>query len=130
MKLPVVAIVAAFASGIALGEQAVSPYLWSRAFQRLDIVKQNPPSSFAPSKLSFGIIAGEANAYGHPNPGLLERLEASGVQVLRTDRDGAVHVLTDGQQLEVSCFVACPGAAKAASMLAKMPNQNQSAEKQ
>ena len=79
----------------------------------------------------LGIISvGEANAYGHPSSDLLERLEASGVQVLRTDRDGAVHVLTDGQQLEVSCFVACPGAAKAASMLAKMPNQNQSAEKQ
>lgn len=50
--------------------------------------------------------------------------------VLRTDRDGAVHLLTDGQQLEVSCFVECPGAAKAVSALAKIPNRNQNAEKQ
>lgn len=76
---------------------------------------------------SIGIISvGEANAYGHPSPEVLERLEASGAQVLRTDRDGAVHVLTDGQQLDVSCFVPCPGAPKAASTLAKIPNQDQS----
>ncbi|HKW63855.1 MAG TPA: DNA internalization-related competence protein ComEC/Rec2 [Candidatus Acidoferrum sp.] len=82
-------------------------------------------------KPKIGIISvGEANAYGHPNPELVERLEASGVRVLRTDRDGAVHVLTDGQQLEVSCFVACPGAAMAVSMPAKIPNQNQNAQKQ
>ena len=79
----------------------------------------------------IGIISvGEANAYGHPSPELLERLEASSVYVLRTDRDGAVHVLTDGQQLNVSCFVACPRAARTASLPAKIPNQNQSAQKQ
>jgi|HubBroStandDraft_6_1064221.scaffolds.fasta_scaffold11286_2 competence protein ComEC len=54
------------------------------------------------------ISAGEDNPYGHPNPELLERLSAAGVRVLRTDRDGAVHVLTDGKGLEISCFVQCP----------------------
>lgn len=79
----------------------------------------------------IGIISvGEANAYGHPSPELLERLEASGVHVLRTDRDGAVHILTDGQQLDVSCFVVCPGAGRAALMLPKIPDQNEHAEKQ
>jgi len=53
------------------------------------------------------ISAGEDNPYGHPNPELLERLESAGIRILRTDRDGAVHVLTDGKQLEISCFVAC-----------------------
>jgi len=53
------------------------------------------------------ISAGEDNPYGHPNPELIERLETAGVRILRTDRDGAVHILTDGNQLEVSCFVAC-----------------------
>lgn len=78
----------------------------------------------------IGVISvGEANAYGHPSTELLDRLEASGVRVLRTDRDGAVHVLTDGQQLEVSCFVPCLSAAKAASMPAKIPDQNQSSDK-
>lgn len=79
----------------------------------------------------IGIISvGEANPYGHPNPELLERLEESRVQVLRTDHDGAVHVLTDGKRLEITCFVACPSAGRAASMLAKIPDKNQNAEKQ
>jgi competence protein ComEC len=54
------------------------------------------------------ISAGVDNPYGHPNPELIERLETAGVRILRTDRDGAVHILTDGYKLEVSCFVACP----------------------
>lgn len=54
------------------------------------------------------ISAGKDNPYGHPNPELLERLENAGVRILRTDQDGAVHVLTDGKDIEVSCFVACP----------------------
>lgn len=53
------------------------------------------------------ISAGEENPYGHPNPELLERLEGSGTRMLRTDLDGAVRVLTDGHDLQVSCFVAC-----------------------
>ncbi len=62
----------------------------------------------------LGIIsAGEDNPYGHPSPQLLERLEKAGVRILRTDRDGAVHVLTDGTRLEISCFVACPSAESA-----------------
>jgi len=53
------------------------------------------------------ISAGEDNPYGHPAPELLERLEASGVRILRTDRDGAVHILTDGNGVEITCFVGC-----------------------
>jgi competence protein ComEC len=54
------------------------------------------------------ISAGEDNPYGHPSPELLQRLETSGVRVLRTDHDGAIHVLTDGHGLEISCFAGCP----------------------
>jgi competence protein ComEC len=54
------------------------------------------------------ISAGENNPYGHPSPELLARLENAGVRILRTDRDGAVHILTDGKHLDISCFVACP----------------------
>jgi competence protein ComEC len=53
------------------------------------------------------ISVGVDNPYGHPNPELLERLEQARVRILRTDRDGAVHVLTDGHRVEVSCYVAC-----------------------
>lgn len=54
------------------------------------------------------ISAGENNPYGHPSPELLARLENARVRILRTDRDGAVHILTDGKHLDISCFVACP----------------------
>jgi competence protein ComEC len=68
------------------------------------------------------ISSGENNSYGHPSPDLLERLEKAGVRVLRTDRDGAVHILTDGSDLEVSCFVPCPEAAAVpTSVQAHMP---------
>ena len=53
------------------------------------------------------ISAGEDNPYGHPTKELLERLETAGIRILRTDRDGAVHILTDGKNLEIGCFVAC-----------------------
>jgi beta-lactamase superfamily II metal-dependent hydrolase len=72
------------------------------------------------------ISSGEDNPYGHPGRELLERLEASGARVLRTDRDGAVHIVTDGDRLEISCFVACPEVSTVTtSKGAEAPNQNQ-----
>jgi competence protein ComEC len=72
------------------------------------------------------ISAGDDNPHGNPSPELLERLEATGARILRTDRDGAVHIVTDGNTLEISCFVACPEASPAvASGSAEAPNQNQ-----
>ena len=55
------------------------------------------------------ISAGEQNPYGHPSPELLQRLEDNGYQVLRTDKEGAIQVLTDGRTLRLNCFVPCPG---------------------
>ena len=79
----------------------------------------------------FGIIsAGEDNPYGHPNTELLERLENAGVRILRTDRDGAVHVLTDGARLEITCFVSCPGpGTSSASVQTDAPDHQQNHEK-
>jgi competence protein ComEC len=72
------------------------------------------------------ISSGEDNPYGHPSPELLERLEASGARVLRTDRDGAVHILTDGDRLEISCFMVCADMSNVTtSRRAEAPNQNQ-----
>jgi competence protein ComEC len=69
------------------------------------------------------ISAGEENPYGHPHAELIQRLEESGTWLLRTDRDGAVRVLTDGHSLQVSCFVACPEAV-APSQPAPAPNRH------
>ena len=79
----------------------------------------------------FGIIsAGEDNLYGHPSPELLERLENAGVRILRTDRDGAVHVLTDSARLEITCFVACPATTNAPVLVQReAPPQQQNQEK-
>src|SRR6266446_5629195 len=88
------------------------------------------PEFLAAVQPRVGIIsAGEDNPYGHPSPELLERLKSAGVQTLRTDRDGAVHVLTDGTRLEITCFVPCPIAASMpASMQADAPNHQQDKE--
>jgi competence protein ComEC len=85
------------------------------------------PEFLGAARPRVGIIsAGEANPYRHPHEELLERLENAGVLILRTDRDGAVHVLTESDRIEISCFVACPGATNAgASMQAQTPNHQQ-----
>jgi competence protein ComEC len=89
------------------------------------------PEFLAAVQPRFGIIsAGEDNPYGHPSAELLERLDNAGVFILRTDRDGAVHILTDGARLQINCFVVCPGAANAgASMQAQAPDHQQNQEK-
>ena len=75
------------------------------------------------------ISAGEDNPYGHPNKELLERLETAGIRTLRTDRDGAVHILTDGREIEISCFVACSETAgKSALAKSKPPYQQKQSE--
>jgi competence protein ComEC len=50
------------------------------------------------------VSAGEANPFGHPAPGTVERYAQAGVRFLRTDRDGAVTALTDGHTLTVTTF--------------------------
>ena len=89
------------------------------------------PEFLAAVSPRVGIIsAGEDNPYGHPSPELLERLENAGVRILRTDRDGAVHVLTDGVRVEITCFVTCVDTAKVAeSMRAEIPDRQQDQEK-
>jgi len=42
------------------------------------------------------ISAGRGNAFGHPAPDVLARLEGAGARVLRTDRDGEITLTTDG----------------------------------
>ncbi|HPL28708.1 MAG TPA: DNA internalization-related competence protein ComEC/Rec2 [Anaerolineae bacterium] len=47
------------------------------------------------------ISVGAGNSYGHPTAEVLQRLQAAGAQVLRTDECGDVEVVTDGEQLWV-----------------------------
>jgi competence protein ComEC len=50
------------------------------------------------------VSVGEANSFGHPSEDVIERYEHSGVRLLRTDRDGAVTAVTDGQNLSVHSY--------------------------
>jgi len=50
------------------------------------------------------ISVGRDNSFGHPSPEVTERLEAAGVRVYRTDRDGAITASTDGKTLSVKTF--------------------------
>ena len=45
--------------------------------------------------------AGRSNPFGHPSPEVLDRLDAAGARVFRTDRDGATIVETDGVVVNV-----------------------------
>ena len=76
------------------------------------------------------ISAGADNPYGHPSREVLERLEKAGVRVLRTDRHGSVHVWTDGQTLEVSCFVPCNDANSAAERQSHLSPSVQGSQQQ
>jgi competence protein ComEC len=50
------------------------------------------------------IGVGRANPYGHPLPHVLDRYRSVGAQVYRTDRDGQIDVVTDGQSLQMSTY--------------------------
>lgn len=52
------------------------------------------------------VSVGRRNAYGHPAPEALERLAAAGARILRTDRDGALILETDGRTLRVTRWAA------------------------
>jgi competence protein ComEC len=52
------------------------------------------------------ISVGENNPFGHPNDDVIDRIEMQGTKLYRTDRDGAITVLTNGNQLELHTFLA------------------------
>ncbi len=51
------------------------------------------------------VSVGRNNLFGHPSPQTIATLLAAGVRTLRTDRDGAVTVTSDGSRLEATSFL-------------------------
>ena len=67
------------------------------------------PELLAATRPAVAVISvGSRNAYGHPDPTVLERLEGAGARLYRTDRDGALAVDTDGRVLTVRRTVGGP----------------------
>lgn len=60
------------------------------------------------------ISCGEDNDYGHPHDETIENLTALGCTVLRTDTDGTIAVVTDGEQYTVHTWSAEAGLSPAA----------------
>lgn len=50
------------------------------------------------------ISVGESNSFGQPAESVVERYENRGVRLLRTDRDGAITAITDGQNLVIRAY--------------------------
>jgi competence protein ComEC len=50
------------------------------------------------------IGVGRANAYGHPAPYVLGRLQDAGAEIFRTDLDGQIEVVTDGVSVWTTTF--------------------------
>ncbi len=48
------------------------------------------------------ISAGKDNQYGHPSPETLEALEKYGITVLRTDAEGDIKIISNGQNLTIN----------------------------
>jgi len=51
---------------------------------------------------------GESNPFGHPAEAVVERYAAHGVRLLRTDRDGAITLATDGSDLSLHSYAETP----------------------
>lgn len=51
------------------------------------------------------VSVGANNAYGHPSPGVVQHYATDGIDLLRTDRDGAITVSSDGHKLAVGTFL-------------------------
>jgi competence protein ComEC len=49
--------------------------------------------------------AGKNNSFHHPHPATLARLTAAKVNILRTDQDGAITIVTDGKKMSVDTYV-------------------------
>jgi len=55
------------------------------------------------------ISCGRGNRFGHPAADVMRRLEATGVRIYQTDRDGQITVDTNGKEVSIRTFVGHEG---------------------
>jgi len=51
---------------------------------------------------SYAVIEVGKNSYGHPTPEVLQRLEKFGIKIFRTDRDGDIEFISDGETISLN----------------------------
>jgi competence protein ComEC len=89
------------------GEQAILPLLQPGRLTALKAGHHGSATSSTPQLLArmrpaVAIVsAGRDNRFGHPHRTVIERFEALGTAIFRTDQDGAVFVETDGVHVAV-----------------------------
>ena len=52
------------------------------------------------------VSVGQANPFGHPAETVVNRYESDGIELLRTDREGAITAITNGQTISVQDYAA------------------------
>jgi beta-lactamase superfamily II metal-dependent hydrolase len=51
----------------------------------------------------FAIVSpGKNNVFRHPHPAVLDRYTSAGIEIFRTDKDGAISVYSDGKAINVT----------------------------
>jgi competence protein ComEC len=92
-------------------ERQILPQLAPARTRLLKVAHHGSRTSTSPELLAAWppdvavISAGRGNTFGHPAPDVVQRLEASGAAIYRTDQDGQVTIETDGQAVSVRTFV-------------------------
>lgn len=93
-------------------EEAETDILQGKVPVETDVLKVGHHGSRTASSLAFlqaaepeyaVISCGEDNSYGHPHAETLNNLRAMGVQVFRTDEQGTVVAVSDGEKLTWNC---------------------------
>ncbi len=96
------------------GEQALLAELKERKIESVTVLKtaHHGSRNSTPAELldqirpqAAVISCGQNNRYSHPHEELLERLEAAGCRVFRTDMGGAVILETKGERVEMRSYV-------------------------
>jgi competence protein ComEC len=91
-------------------ERSIVPQLTASRFRILKVAHHGSRTSSSAALLDAWrpqialISCGRGNRFGHPAPEVLDRLEAIGAKVLRTDLDGQITIETDGRSLRATTF--------------------------
>jgi competence protein ComEC len=95
----------------ARAEQALTPFANTLRANVVKVAHHGSKTSssaefIAAAQPRYAVISvGQTSIFGHPNPEVVKRWEAAGVQVLRTGNSGTITFVTNGKDLRLETFV-------------------------